>query len=490
MRIRKLIGVGELLRRREKGLTAIELAVVMAVLAILAGIVAGSVTGMNQSARSAAATTDAKEVQKAVDRWVGEHNSARYPVSTPVVVDAENAVASGATPASNGLPRAGAGLYVRIAFTDSFTSPEGVTRSFVPNYLARIPKYGRDDPNPWVVDEKGTAKILAAAQPSATTTATSIAPATPTPTSTATPTTTPTPTPTRTPTASGTWVTKAPMPTARRSMVVGVINGTVYVASGQDANGGGLTVVEAYDPVANTWASTSAMPVANISSVSGVIDGILYVAGVDSSGPKDTVYAYDPAAGPGGTWTTKSPMPEPRGAAAGGVIGGKLYVAGGWNSSNQSTATLYAYDPAAGPGGTWTTLAPMPAVRMIAAAGVIDGKLYVVGGSSAWLSGYIGDVYAYDPVGNAWTALAAMPTPRVGMAAAVVGGVLYAIGGGANGIDLATVEAYDPATNTWSARTAMPTARNWLAAASVGGTIYALGGVNVVDRVENEAFTP
>ncbi|MDO8689410.1 MAG: prepilin-type N-terminal cleavage/methylation domain-containing protein, partial [Dehalococcoidia bacterium] len=49
----RLTGYVKLLLAQEKGLTAIELAVVVAILAILAALVAVGVTGMNRSARDA-----------------------------------------------------------------------------------------------------------------------------------------------------------------------------------------------------------------------------------------------------------------------------------------------------------------------------------------------------------------------------------------------------------------------------------------------------
>src|ERR1700680_348893 len=52
--------------------------------------------------------------------------------------------------------------------------------------------------------------------------------------------------------------------------------------------------------------------------------------------------------------------------------------------------------------------------------------------------------------GGHWTTKAPMPTPRYFLASGVVNGKLYAIGGVTTGnIPVSAVEAYDPATDTW-----------------------------------------
>lgn len=143
----------------ERGLTAIELAVVVAMLAILAALVAGNVAGLSSTARSSAQGTDVVEVQKAADRWVTDQGS-RYPVSTPVIVSSSNVVTASATPASSGLAASGSGLYVRVVFTDTFTNSDGATKTFVPDYLQRNPKHAGDSTNPWLIDATGKVTVV------------------------------------------------------------------------------------------------------------------------------------------------------------------------------------------------------------------------------------------------------------------------------------------------------------------------------------------
>jgi N-acetylneuraminic acid mutarotase len=74
-----------------------------------------------------------------------------------------------------------------------------------------------------------------------------------------------------------------------------------------------------------------------------------------------------------------------------------------------------------------------------------------------------------------------MPTPRSSLAVGVVDGRLYAVGGWEGGPSL-TVEAYDPATDSWMAKTPMSAARTALGAGVVTSglhpKLYAVGGFN------------
>src|SRR2546426_11013375 len=180
--------------------------------------------------------------------------------------------------------------------------------------------------------------------------------------------------------AQDSWSEKAPMPTPRAHMAVGVVNDVVYVIGGFVGPGlPPLTTVEAYNATTNTWA-------------------------------------------------TKTPMPTRRGNTAAGVVNGIIYVVGGQDFQNNccivDLATLEAYDPAAD---TWTTKASMPTPRYDSAVAVVNGILYVVGGIAGATS--VATVEAYDPTTDSWTTKASLPIPLGGPGAASLSGVLYSFGG-------------------------------------------------------------
>ena len=131
------------------------------------------------------------------------------------------------------------------------------------------------------------------------------------------------------------------------------------------------------------------------------------------------------------------------------------------------------YDPATD---TWTRKADMPTPRLHLTSAVVDGKIYVFGGSPEWAVP-LAATEAYDPATDTWTKLADMPTPRTGIWAAALNGKIYVVGGIAwENEALATVEEYDPATDSWRSMADMPTPRFLLPVEAVGDEVYAIGG--------------
>lgn len=147
---------------------------------------------------------------------------------------------------------------------------------------------------------------------------------------------------------SGTWETKAPMPTARYGMAAGVIGGKLYVAGGccvfnappfPRFNG-----LEVYDPATDTWTTKAPMPIArdNLPAVE-VINGVFYIiGGHNGSNFLSTVEAYDPARD---AWTAKAAMPTARGFPGVGVINGILHAAGGQGDNAVQFNVLEVFAP-------------------------------------------------------------------------------------------------------------------------------------------------
>merc|ERR1712091_667191 len=279
----------------------------------------------------------------------------------------------------------------------------------------------------------------------------------------------------------------APMPTARVGLAAGVVDGKLYALGGV-SNDGELGLVEVFTILERprpsftpgAWSEVAPMPTARDGLAAGVVDGKLYALGGASNDGElapllDTVEVYDPAAN---TWDTVAPMPSKRWMMAAGVVDGKLYALGGENFDGSVLDTVEVYDPAAN---TWDTVAPMPTARGSLAAGVVGGKLYALGGNAGG-DDFVHTVEVYDPATDTWHTVAPMSTKPANLAAAVVDGKLYTLGGlvndpaieetGQKAID--TVGVYDPATDTWAVVAPMPTARYGLAAGVVDGKLYAL----------------
>jgi len=157
------------------------------------------------------------------------------------------------------------------------------------------------------------------------------------------------------------WTSAAPMLVKRQEFAATTASGRIYALGGASFAsvsdpGTLLALMESYDPATNTWSPRRSMPTARRGLVAGTINGVIYAAGgADSSGtPLGTLEAYDVASN---TWSARAPMPTPRTGVAGGVIDGRLYVAGGSTATSSVSTTLEVYDPATN---TWTAKAPLP----------------------------------------------------------------------------------------------------------------------------------
>jgi RNA polymerase sigma factor (sigma-70 family) len=161
---------------------------------------------------------------------------------------------------------------------------------------------------------------------------------------------------------------------------------------------------------------------------------------------------------------------------------------GDGDSGSPGPQNTFSMAPRAGES-TWARKANMPTARLGLSTGVVNGKVYAIGGGLHWPGGpYLSTVEAYDPAKDTWTKKADMPTARMDLSVSVVDGIVYAIGG-YNGADLSTVEAYDPAKDTWTRKTDMPTARQRLSTSVVDGTIYAISGGTGHPPIVNNIFS-
>lgn len=189
-------------------------------------------------------------------------------------------------------------------------------------------------------------------------------------------------------------------------------------------------------------------------------------------------------------WTQKADMPTPRQVPTSAVVNGKIYVIGGSPSEGTGSrfSTVEEFDPVIN---VWRKKADMPIARSALSSSVLNGRIYAIGGSSD--DGF-SIVEEYDPVTDTWTRKANMPTERRFLTSCVLNGKIYAIGGTPPGVlsGLRTVEEYDPSTNTWTKKSDMPTPIPhfdmglWgLCANVVNERIYVLGGRPVIGAIPN-----
>ncbi len=146
--------------------------------------------------------------------------------------------------------------------------------------------------------------------------------------------------------STNTWSTAAPMQTRRDNAGSAAIDGKIYVFGGRTRNADGTTLngtlssVEMYDPVANAWTARAPMPTGRRTVAVGVVDGRAHVMGGERASDGGTFpqnEEYDPVAN---TWRTLAAMPTPRHGTVSGTIAGFTYAVGGGPIAGTSFSTV------------------------------------------------------------------------------------------------------------------------------------------------------
>ncbi|RKU11054.1 hypothetical protein C6503_19005 [Candidatus Poribacteria bacterium] len=281
------------------------------------------------------------------------------------------------------------------------------------------------------------------------------------------------------------WEVITQLPTQRSGIATAVVDDRIYIIGGTLENVGdpdGVSTVEEYDPQTNTWRRVADMPTRRYYPKAAVVNDTIYVFGgwYEEKGVK-TEYpvrldAYDPATD---TWTRKKDMPVPRVHPAVGAVDGKIYIIGGstgwgWGDERRMDR-VDIYDPATN---TWEDGPKMPTQRDAYLGGVVNNRIYVIGGYGPPGGQVLSAIEEYDPINRQWQKKKDMLNVKFSFRTAVVKDDIYVIGG----IDksrqyLATVDMYNPQTETWRDIPAIPTPMYPQGAATVNGTIYVFGGM-------------
>lgn len=205
--------------------------------------------------------------------------------------------------------------------------------------------------------------------------------------------------------------------------------------------------------------------------------GMIIAGGCNDTGHLDTVTLVEYT---DGTFkTTELPkLPAPVAYPAFAELGGKLYVMGGQTTATDTTASnrCFVLNTSKTSDG-WQELPPIPGEgRMLAAAGVSGGKIYLTGGCSlkpnaqgAAERTYLKETLCFDPKKNTWSQAADAPETIVGAAGPMITGCgeIFLIGGDPGNYYRAslagqapathpgqntTIYAYSPASDTWTAK--------------------------------------
>jgi N-acetylneuraminic acid mutarotase len=304
------------------------------------------------------------------------------------------------------------------------------------------------------------------------------------------------------PTASGQgkWLKLAPFPQPAEEISGAAAGGKMYVFAGLAPIWKPVGMVYEYDPGNDKWTKKRPMALPSHHVAFTEYHGKIYAFGgfvppeSEPPGwtPINNAWEYDPAAD---TWRALTAMPSKRGSALAAVVGDKIYVIGGATTipgsketavyptrPHMSVGTVEEYDPASN---SWRERSAMPTPRNHAAIGVVNGKIYIIGGrvgaAFIGLASDISVVEEYDPATDQWSGpRARMPIARSAIGAGVYGGRIYVAGGEYQDPHMMAtfraVEAYDPASNIWTEMPPMPVSRHGLAVGVIGIRLHVISG--------------
>jgi len=258
---------------------------------------------------------------------------------------------------------------------------------------------------------------------------------------------------------------------------------------------GGRANDRATDPIGRVFPTTSAasspdrwrtraqMPTPRTGLAVLEYGGLIYaIGGVGNDGVTARVEIYDPEID---SWATGRPKLTAAGFVSAAVIDGKIYVPGGTGSGQEPLDVLEIYDPERD---RWEAGASLP--KPLAAYGLaeLEGSLYLFGGLNG--EGYADSILRYDPEADEWEDLGSMEQARAFLGAASLGNRIYVVGGYDGETEFNTTEAYDPVTGTWTPLTPMAIGRGGLALVAVRDNLYALGGGMESYLAFNELYRP
>src|SRR6187549_1232181 len=300
------------------------------------------------------------------------------------------------------------------------------------------------------------------------------------------------------------WKKAAPFPEPDEELYGVTVNGKLYVIGGW-GDGKARGVNYEYDPATDVWTKKSPMPHPAHHAALAAVNGKIYAFGgfVAPSNnaiplgaawePIADAWEFNPAAD---SWKPLAPLPGKRGSAIAAEVGGKIFVIGGATTMEGAKDPFFTafgparvlgtndvYDPATN---KWESRNPMSVPRNHAFGGVVNGKIYVIGGRTGQafiLSATNTDVVEeYNPASNMWSIpKERMPTARSGGASGTDGRRIFVAGGEVTTTELVgafrAIEAYDPVTNSWMTLPSMMMPRHGVAGAVIGSRFHLVSGM-------------
>jgi N-acetylneuraminic acid mutarotase len=244
--------------------------------------------------------------------------------------------------------------------------------------------------------------------------------------------------------ADGSWTRIQDLPSAISHMNMVLDGRTVWFAGGFKDGYKGHTIAEvwSYDVDADRYTAAPLLPeTRGGGGLARVGRKLHYVGGVQADRDTDSgdhwVLDLDEWAQGAARWRNAAPMPEPRNQFSCVTLGGRIYAIGGQlhhDSMQLDQARVDIYDPASD---SWARGPSLPKAHSHAEGGtfVYDGRIYMVGGHTTMpgeTKRIDADILMLKP-GGEWQLVGELPMQLSSPAAAIIDGKLWVAGGSPDG---------------------------------------------------------
>ncbi len=284
------------------------------------------------------------------------------------------------------------------------------------------------------------------------------------------------------------WISKADLPLPHRNGKAVACKGKIYFMGGYcpETEDVRETSNYEYDPQKNKWTIKANVPIGRSNFAITSLEDRIFVIGGDPILSNNDLYLTGED-----KWKVLTPLTMPRQHIDCGRIGNKIYVVGGLikdmnppEDSKQKiprvatdTIEIYRIDD-----NKWELGKPLQEARQGVQVAAVDGKLYAIGGAYDQNKNFmLSSVFErYDPETNTWESLPDLPVPILAPGVAVIEGKIFIIGGSTieNGSQGASDKVYvfDTNKNSWGTASPLPKGIQFPGVAFIDNRIYVIGG--------------